>query len=77
MSRSDFTTLITSNEKINGIMKIVKSLKESGFSIKTIGKTIKTKSKEQKGEFIGLLLGKLGARSLWNLLAGKGTVRAA
>ena len=33
------------------------------------------KKKEQKGEFLSMLLGTLGASLLGNLLSGKGTVR--
>ena len=53
-------------------MKIVKSLEESGLSIKGLSETIKYEAKEQKEEFLGILL---GASSLGNLLTGKGTIR--
>ena len=43
------TTLIISNEEINDIMKIVKSLKEPGILIKVASETIQNKAKEQKG----------------------------
>ena len=56
-------------------MKIVKSLEESGFLIKSISKTIKIVAKEQKGGFFNMLLGTLGASLLGNLLTGKGTIR--
>ena len=46
------TTLINSNKEIGGIMKIVKSLKESSFLIKRVGEIIKNKGKEQKVEFL-------------------------
>ena len=46
------TALINSNKEICGIMKIVKSLKESSFLIKRVGEIIKNKGKEQKGEFL-------------------------
>ena len=36
----------------------------------------KNKPKEQKGGFLSMLLGNLGASLLRNLLAGKGTIRA-
>ena len=36
MFRSGVTTLIISNEKVNNILKIVKSLEESGLLIKEI-----------------------------------------
>ena len=42
-------------------MKIVKSLEESGFLIKSVSKTIKIVAKEQKGGFLNMLLGTLGA----------------
>ena len=55
------TTLIISNEKINGIMKIVKSLEESGLLIKGASQTIKNEAKEEKGRFFSMLLNTLGA----------------
>ena len=70
------TTLIISNKEMNDIMKIVKSLEESGLLIKSISETIKNEVKIQKGRFLGMLLGTLGASLLGNLLTGKGTVRA-
>ena len=70
------TTLIISNEEINDFMKIIKSLEESGLLIKAVSKTIKKEAKEQKGRFIRMLLGTLGASLLGNLLTGKGTIRA-
>ena len=56
-------------------MKIVKSLDESGLLIKGVIETIKNEAKEEKGGFLGILLGTLGAILLRNLLAGKGTIR--
>ena len=70
------TTLIISNEEMNDILKIVKSLEESGLLIKGIRKTIKNEAKEQKGGFLGILLGTSGARLLGKLLTCKGTIRA-
>ena len=61
-----------SNEKVNDIMKIVKSLKESGLLIKGISEGIRNGVKEQKGGFLGMLLGTLSASLLGNLLTGKG-----
>ena len=52
-----FATLIVCNKEINEIMKTVKSLEESGLLIKGISETIKNEAKEQKGGFIGMLLG--------------------
>ena len=68
MFGSGLTTLTISNEEINDIMKIVKSLKESGLLITGVSKTIKNKAKERKGGFLGILLGPLGAILLGNLL---------
>ena len=76
MFRSGFTTLIISNEEMNDIMKIVKSLEDSGLLIKEVNKAIKNEAKEQKGGFIGILLGTLGASLLRNLSTAKDTIRA-
>ena len=70
------TTLIISNKEMNDIMKIVKSLEESGVLIKKVSETIKNEAKEQKGGFLGMLYGTLGASLLGNLLRSKGTIRA-
>ena len=59
---------------MNGIMKIVNSFEESGLLIKGVRKTIKNESKEQKGGFLKMLLGTLGASLLGNLLVGKGLI---
>ena len=68
--KSGVTTLIISNEEMNDIMNIVKSVKESGFLIKGVSETIKTEAKVQKGGFLSTFLGTLGASLLRNLLAG-------
>ena len=70
------TTLIIYNEEMNDIIKIIKSLEKSGLLIKGVSKTIKNEAKEQKGGFLGILLGILGASLLGNLLTGKGAIRA-
>ena len=61
------TTLMISNKKINDIMKIVNSLEKSSLFKKAVSETIKNKAKEQKGEFLTMLLGTLGAGLLGNL----------
>ena len=61
---------------MNDVMKIIKSLEESGLLIKHVSETIKNEAKEQKGGFLSMLLRTLGASLLGNLLAGKGTIRA-
>ena len=63
------TTLTTSNEEMNDIMKIVNSLEESGLLIKGMSGTIKNDEKDQKGGFLGIILGFLGASLLGNLKA--------
>ena len=76
MIGSDATTLIISNEEMNDIMKIVTSLEKSGLLIKSVSQTIKNEAKEQKGGFLGMILGTIGANLSGNLLTGKGTIRA-
>ena len=73
---SGTTTLIISNEEMNDIMKIVQALEDSNILLKGVTKTIEKESKEQKGGFLSMLLGTLGASLLGNLLSGKGIVRA-
>ena len=46
---SSGTTLIISNEETNDILEIVQALEESNILLKGICKTIKNKTKEQKG----------------------------
>ena len=58
------------------MMKIVKSLEYSRLLIKGVSETIKNEAKEQKGGFLSMLLGTLGACLLGNCLTGKGTIRA-
>ena len=69
MFGSGVTTLIISNEEMNDIKKVVKSLEESGLLIKNIGE-----EKRQKGGFLGTLLRTLVASYLGNLLTGKATI---
>ena len=58
------------------IMKIAKSLKDSGSLIKGVSKTIKNEAKEQKGGFPRIILNTLGASLLGNLLTCKVKIRA-
>ena len=69
------TILIISNNEITYILEIVKSLKEPGLLLKRVSETIKNEVKEQKGGFLVMLLGTLGASPLGNMLAGKGVMR--
>ena len=65
---------------MDDIMKIVQALEDSNILLKGVTKTIKNETKEQKGRFLTMLLGTLGATLLGDLLtknlSGKGTVRA-
>ena len=57
------------------LLKIVKSLEDSGLLLDGITETVKTEVKEKKGGFLSMLLGTLGASLLGNMLAGRGVVR--
>ena len=87
MLGSGATTLIISNEEMGDILKIVKSLEDSGILLKGVSETIQHEAKEQRGGFLSMLLGTLGASLLGDVLskglsgkgvirAGKGTIRA-
>ena len=58
------------------IIKLVKSLKGSGLLLEGVTETVQNEVKEQKGRFLSMLLGTLGASLLGNLLTGKGIYRA-
>ena len=57
-------------------MKIVQALEDSNILLKGVTKTIKNETKEQKGGFLGMLLGTLGVSLLGNMLALKEMLRA-
>ena len=61
---------------MNDIIKIIQVLENSNILLKGVTKTIKNETKEQKGGFLSMLLGTLGASFLGNLLTGKGILRA-
>ena len=69
-------TLIISNEEMNDIVEIIQALENFNILINGVTKTIKNETKEQKGGFLSMLLGTLGASLLGNLLTGKGIFRA-
>ena len=58
------------------ITKNVQALEDSNILLKGVTKTMKNETREQKGGFLSMLLGTLGASLLGNLLSGKGIVRA-
>ena len=73
---SGTTTLIISNKEINEIIEIVQAVEDSNILFKVVIETIKNETKEQKGGFLGTLVGTLGSILLGNVLSGKGIVRA-
>ena len=70
------TTLIISNNEKEDLIKIIKSLEDSGLLLKGVTQSVQNEVKEQKGGFLSMLLGTLGASLLGNILAGKGINRA-
>ena len=81
------TTLIISNDEMDDILKIIKSLEDSGVLLKGVSETIQHEAKEQRGGFLSMILGILGASLLGDVLskglsgsgvirAGEGTIRA-
>ena len=68
---SGTTTLIILNDEMDDILKIGKSLEDSGVLLKGVNETIKNEAKEQKGGFLSMLLGTLGASLSGYMLAGK------
>ena len=70
------TTLIISNEEMNDAIKVVQALEDSNILLKGVTETVKNETKEQKGGFLSMLLGTLGASLLGKLLTGKGIIRA-
>ena len=67
--------LIIEQEDMNDIMKIIEALENSGILLKRVSKTIENETKEQRGGFLSMLLGTVGASLLGNLLTGKGIMR--
>ena len=76
MLGSGTTILIISNDEMDDILKIVKSLEDSGLLLKGVSETIQHEAKEQRGGFLSMLLGTLGASLLGDILSGKGVIRA-
>ena len=65
-------TLIISNNEMEDIIKIVKSVKDSGLLLKGVTESVQNEIKEQKGGFFRMLLANLGATLLGNILSGQG-----
>ena len=69
--KSGTTTLIISNDEMEGIIKIVKSLEDSGLLLKGVSETIQNEAREKR-RYLSMFLRTLGASLLGNILAGKG-----
>ena len=74
------TTLITSNDEMDDILKKVISLENSGVLLKGVSETIQHEAKEQRGEFLSMLLSTLGVSLLGDVLSkglsGRGVIKA-
>ena len=68
---SGTTSLVISNKEMDNIMKIIEALQDLNIFLKGVTETIKNQTKEQKGVFLSMLLGTLGASLLGNILTGK------
>ena len=69
------TTLIISNEEMNDLMTLVQPFEHSNILLKGVTKTIKNETKDQKGEFLSILLDTLGESLLKRNKKGKEIVR--
>ena len=80
MLGSGTTTLIISNDEMDDILKRVKSVEDSNVLLKGVSETIQHEAKEQRGGFLSMLLGTLGASLLVDILSkglfGKDVIRA-
>ena len=80
LGSGNHTTLIISNDDMQDVSKLVKSLEDSGMLLDGITETVKNEVKEQKGGFLSMLLGTLGASLPGDLLtkniSGRGVTRA-
>ena len=74
--RGEGIKLIIEQEDMNDIMKIIAALENSGILSKGVKKTMENETKEQRGGFLSILVGTLGASLLGDLLSGKGMMRA-
>ena len=79
LGSGNHTTLIISNNDMQDLLKILKSLEDSGILLAGITETVKNEVKEQNGCFLSVLLGTLRASLLGDLLtkklSGRGVIR--
>ena len=76
LGSGNHTTRIISNDDMQDLLKLVKSLEDSGLFLDGITETVKNEVEEEKCGFLSMLLGTLGASLLGNMLAGRGVTRA-
>ena len=87
LGSGNHTTLIISNDDMQDLLKIVKSLEDSGILLNGITELVKNEVKKQKGGFLSMILGTLGASLFGDLLtknlsgrdvirSGEGAIRA-
>ena len=76
LGSGNMITLIISNNEIEDIIKIVKSLEDFSFLLKGVTEAVQNVVKEQKEGFLSMILGTLGSSLFGNLLTGKGINRA-
>ena len=67
---SGTTTPIISDKEMNKIMEIVLALEDSNILWKGVTRTLKNQSREQRGGYLGMLLGTLAFTLLENMLWG-------
>ena len=70
------TTIIKSTDERKDIIKIIKSLQDSGLLLEEVTETVQNEVTEQKGGFLSMLLGTWNASLLGNILSGRGINRA-
>ena len=70
------TTFEFSNQDLNNIMRIVKSLEDAGLLRKDVSKAVQNEEKGENDGFLGMLWGTLGASLFGNLSTDKGVTRA-
>ena len=80
LGSGNHTTLIISKNDMQDLLKVIKSLEDSGILLNGVTETVKNQVKEQQGGFLSMLLGTLGASLLGDLLtknlSGRGVIRA-
>ena len=69
-------TLLISNNDLNNLLKVIICLENNGILLDGITEAVKDEVKEQRGGFLSTLLSVVGSALLFNMLSGKGVIRA-